>query len=158
MLWLLKAWSSAKQNKGGLSKAADKHKAADLLKALFTHGIQKNLELDIELVDEWEVTWPRPGARADVERVKLLVRRGGYLDFRAWHDSCYQDRAPNGVLGPARMRMWHCHIHPFLDMQTKCLHLSDIPTVKCRLDCNLSLWRQVLYQVAKHIEAHGSCK
>ena len=158
MLWLLLAWSSKNQNKGGLKAASDRRRAGDLLKALYTNGIQKNVQLDIELVDEWESTWPRPVNRTDVERVQLLIRRGGVLDLGSWNAACHQHMALGGVLGPWKQIIWFAHMHPHLD-DNKCMHLSDIPGVKCQrgMDLSPSLWRQVLFGVAKQVEAHGSC-
>lgn len=154
LLWCLLSWSSHKQISGGFKAAADKRRVSQMLKAIYTHGIQKQCELDIELVDVWEMTWPRPANREDVETVKLKVRRGGVLDFKSWHDACFREHAPGGVLGPARQRMWLGCIHPFLD-DSKCMHLSAIPDIKTKMDSVMrGLFRQVLWQVARQVEAH----
>ena len=104
LLWCLLSWSSHKNNQGGFKNAADKRRVSQLLSAIYSNGIQKQCELDIELVDAWEMTWPRPANRDDVEIVKLKVRRGGVLDFKSWFDCCYLDSAPGGVLGLAKQR------------------------------------------------------
>ena len=115
------------------------------------------MQLDIELVDGWECTWPRPVQREGVERAKLWLRRGGVLDFRSWFDLCFRDSAPGGVVGPLKQRLWFANVHPHLDAN-RCMHLSDIPGAKSEMDLFASLWRQVLYGAAKQVEAHGSCK
>jgi len=159
LLWVLLHWSSKKQNKGGLKAAADRHRAGELLKALYTHGIQKHFQLVIELVDEWECTWPRPLNRTEVDKVQLLIKKGGVLDLGSWNAACHQHLAPGGVIGPLKQRIWFANLHPHLD-DNKCMHLSDIPGVRCQRGMDLfpGLWRQVLFGVAKQLEAHGSCK
>ena len=77
------------QNKGGLKAASDRRRAGDLLKALYTNGIQKNVQFVIELVDEWECTWPRPLNRTDVDKVQLLIKKGGVLDLGSWNAACH---------------------------------------------------------------------
>ena len=125
-----------------------------MLSSFYSHGIQKDCVLDIELVDAWEMTWPRPANRDDAEIVQLRVKRGGVLDFKSWFDCCYNHSAPGGVLGPAKQRLWLGTIHPFLDDQ-KCMHLSAIPDVKTKIESVMKgLFRQVLWHIARHVEAH----
>ena len=106
LLWCLLSWSSHKKHQGGFKNAVDKRRVSEMLSAIYSNGIHKQCELSIELVDAWEMTWPRPANRYDVEIVKLKVRRGGVLYFKSWFDCCYIHSAPGGVLGPIPLGSW----------------------------------------------------
>ena len=47
---------------------------------------------------------------------------------------------------------WLCSVNPSLD-EAKCISIIDTPTKRDKMNMHRSLWRQILFQCSKHIEA-----
>ena len=156
MLILLFKWAKAQGNAGGFSKAKDKKMALAVLTSLFTHGVRQPFKLQVELIEEWCLRWPRPRTTAEEDMMEITIQPGGIVDFSAWRQRFWWrlEDPDVGKVHPVMSR-WLVQCSPHLDTNY-CLSILDTPLKRQKAgqeSLDKSLWRQIIFQCAVHIEA-----
>lgn len=154
LLLLLMKWCKVATNNGGFKKGKDRATALDVLQGIIKEGVRQPFIMQVECVSEWKVYWPRPRTTPDDALVDLLIRPGGVVDFSAWHKKI-MDRLDNPDQHEPLHHLaaqWLCSVNPSLD-EAKCISIIDTPTKRDKMNMHRSLWRQILFQCSKHIEA-----
>ena len=147
-------WNKEAPNSGGFSSGKDKGMAGHVLEAIIKEGVRKPFIMQVELVSEWKVVWPRPRTTLDADLIDLLIKPGGVVDFSAWHKKVMAFGSEASEDPPLHRLavQWLCSVHPHLD-EAKCISITDTPTKRDKMNMHRSLWRQVLFQCSKQIEA-----
>ena len=113
--------------------------------------------MEIELVQDWQMRWPRPVCTEPELMVSLNVLAGGFIDFSSWRDAA---RAPNqGGQGHATLRLWYAWISPYVQTAECTFDMLDLPLsghmgTQAQKQLERSLWKQVFFAAAKQIEVH----
>ena len=155
MLVLLFKWAKGQGNAGGFAKAKDKKMALAVLTSLVTHGVRQPFKLQVELIDEWCLLWPRPRPTAEEDMIEIMIQPGGIVDFSAWRQlfSCRLQDPEVRKVHPITSR-WFVQCSPHLNTNY-CLPILDTPLKKQKADqvsLDKSLWRQIFYLCARHVE------
>ena len=83
VLVLLCRWCAASVMKGGLRQAPARKQAQRLLTGLVQGACALPWEMEVQLMYDWRVTWPRPAMHGEAQ-MRLKCCRGGRLEVADW--------------------------------------------------------------------------